>query len=279
MSRVTPIAVLVALALAACSSEEPEIDSDGDGLTDSQEQELGTDPQAVDSDGDLLDDADEIDLGTDPTDADTDDDGYLDGWEVNEGKDPTDYLSRIYKGFWPYNPDKDSLPGGAWSTFDADEGQILPRSALLDQFGDTVDMFDFNDQGPYLAIDVSAMWCGPCKALAEWMTGGDDLYGFEDYWSHVRMAVEDGRLQWITIMSEDRSGAVPDQDDLVDWYLDYEDPKTPILSDEDGHFQDLIRAYPSMFFFDPNFTLISAPGNTDSTHYQPMDAMEEFFSE
>ena len=43
----------------------------------------------ADSDGDGLLDSAEIDLGTDPLDPDSDDDGTGDGDEVAAGRDPT----------------------------------------------------------------------------------------------------------------------------------------------------------------------------------------------
>ncbi|MCE9672523.1 Ig-like domain-containing protein [Myxococcus stipitatus] len=57
-------------------------DADGDGLTDAEEQALGTDPNNADTDGDGLPDGIEVKVaGTDPLDDDTDDDGLLDGNE------------------------------------------------------------------------------------------------------------------------------------------------------------------------------------------------------
>ena len=41
-------------------------DLDSDGLTDAQEQALGTDPTNSDSDGDTVSDGDEVSNGTDP---------------------------------------------------------------------------------------------------------------------------------------------------------------------------------------------------------------------
>jgi RHS repeat-associated protein len=67
-------------------------DTDGDGLIDSRETALGTDPNNPDSDGDGLSDGEEVDgIGTDPLDADTDNDGLSDGDEVNvHASDPKD---------------------------------------------------------------------------------------------------------------------------------------------------------------------------------------------
>lgn len=63
-------------------TEPDNPDSDSDGLLDAEEVELGCDPTLVDSDGDGLDDADEIDLETDCALIDSDGDGYVDGEEV-----------------------------------------------------------------------------------------------------------------------------------------------------------------------------------------------------
>ncbi len=97
--------------------QEPEEagdrDTDGDGLTDKEEQALGTDIDNKDTDGDGLFDGDEyleyktnalkkdsdddglidseevLKYKTDPLNPDTDGDGYEDGVEVESGYDPT----------------------------------------------------------------------------------------------------------------------------------------------------------------------------------------------
>ena len=53
-------------------------DSDNDGLTDEEEENLGTDPNNADTDGDGLSDGEESTLGSDPNNADTDGDGVND---------------------------------------------------------------------------------------------------------------------------------------------------------------------------------------------------------
>ncbi|NVJ19810.1 OmpA family protein [Myxococcus sp. AM011] len=58
------------------------LDTDGDGLTDTEEIAIGTDPNNPDTDGDGVSDGIEVEVGgTDPLDDDSDDDGLLDGTE------------------------------------------------------------------------------------------------------------------------------------------------------------------------------------------------------
>ena len=71
---------------------DPTGDRDGDGLTNGEEQVLGTDPDNPDSDDDGLGDGFEVNtLGTDPLDSDSDGDGLDDYLENNvTGTDPLD---------------------------------------------------------------------------------------------------------------------------------------------------------------------------------------------
>lgn len=61
-----------------------EIDPDEDGLTNCEEEKLGTNPEKADSDGDGLKDGEEIEkYNSDPLNSDTDGDKLKDGEEVN----------------------------------------------------------------------------------------------------------------------------------------------------------------------------------------------------
>lgn len=77
-------------------------DTDGDGLTDDEEYEIyGTDPLKTDTDDDRLTDAEEVAKNTDPRKPDTDGDGLTEGEEFAHGTDPFDTDS-----------DKDGLTDG-----------------------------------------------------------------------------------------------------------------------------------------------------------------------
>lgn len=66
-----------------------DADSDSDGLTDTEEAKLGSDPKDADTDNDGLEDGLEVNkYGTNPLLADTDGGGENDGAEVANGTDP-----------------------------------------------------------------------------------------------------------------------------------------------------------------------------------------------
>ncbi|MFB6199907.1 MAG: hypothetical protein ABEJ83_03445 [Candidatus Nanohaloarchaea archaeon] len=69
---------------------QTDVDSDDDGLTDTKEEEIGTNPSNSDSDSDGLSDQVEYEeRDTNPQDTDSDNDGLNDGEEVNSyGTDP-----------------------------------------------------------------------------------------------------------------------------------------------------------------------------------------------
>jgi hypothetical protein len=82
----TNIVVYGIMGITATFSE----DADGDGLLNTNEYALGTDPRNSDSDGDFLSDYDEVyTYPSSPTNSDMDDDGLLDGEEIlTYGSDP-----------------------------------------------------------------------------------------------------------------------------------------------------------------------------------------------
>lgn len=170
--RMLSLTVLVSLFVAGCGAsvgskdgngdenggtDPVDADSDGDGLLDSEEATTGTDPAVADTDGDGLSDGDEVETGTDPLATDSDGDTYSDFDEMTEGTDPMDAESRIYTGYWPYNPDKDSVEDPGWDTRAA-EGNAFPHFIGVDQYGEEVDIYDYAMQGRPVVIDLSAEW-------------------------------------------------------------------------------------------------------------------------
>ena len=283
---------LLALGFTGCdsdsdglsNSEEKELgtdpknaDSDGDGLNDGDEQEFGSDPLVADTDDDGLNDKEEYDASTDPTSADSDGDGYLDLWEVELGTDPNDAESGIYEGGWPYNPNKDDITDPGWSA-GSSEGSAVPRYVAQDQYGEDVDLYDFANQGKPIIIDRSGIWCGWCKLMAMWLDYAEDNtehaypydqasyaqywindpefgnFGVEAWYEPIRQMVEDGDLYWITVIDGDAGRAVPDADDVAQWYAWFPNPKVPILLDDELQMSDWFArgSWPTIMLLNEN---------------------------
>jgi hypothetical protein len=95
-------------------------DTDGDGLWDSHEPRVGTDPTNPDTDDDGLWDADECNLSTDPHSRDTDLDGLWDGQEIKK-----DEHDEFYTGTDPLRRDTDG--DGIVDSEDDEDGDGLPN--------------------------------------------------------------------------------------------------------------------------------------------------------
>lgn len=113
-----------------CSSSKEvtqEVDTDGDGLTDTKEKSLGTDPNNADTDNDGLTDGEEVnEYDTDPLVADTDEDGLSDGDEVNS-----------------YNTDPNAEDSDGDGLLDGEEvNEYRTDPNATDSDGDTISDYD-----------------------------------------------------------------------------------------------------------------------------------------
>src|SRR5690606_17453453 len=172
---------------------------------------------------------------------DSDDDTYLDGWEVTEGTDPTDEKSRIYKGYWPYNPDKDA-PADPGPKMRIGAGDRLYNHVAVDQFGNKVHLYDFLGQGKDIILDASAVWCGPCRATAEWLStqGGSDPFGYNNIYGDLREAVDNADGHRVTVLVENMAGGPTVRSDVKDWDKAFPHHNIPVIADPDKTMFDAI---------------------------------------
>lgn len=253
-------------------------DADKDGISNSVEEDIGTNPDSPDTDGDGLTDLEEYETYlTNPNALDTDEDGYSDPDEIAEGSDPISAESRIYSGGWPYNADKDGLNGPALGDSGLQVGDKFPRFTLSDQFGETVDIYDFFGQGRPAIVDISAMWCGPCNALADMVAEGEDEYGMSDEWSHIHPAIETQDLTWITILGENRMSNAMALSNAEAWDDTHHHPLVPILweNSKDTALALLADAWPTVYFVDADGTILARPGASDDAFYDALYAADD----
>ncbi|MFM2245528.1 MAG: hypothetical protein RL071_1602 [Pseudomonadota bacterium] len=97
-------------------------------------------------------------------------------------------------------------------------GQVLPDLRLLDQHGEETATWQW--YGMVVAIDVSTMWCGPCRGLAAEV---------DATWADYR----DQGFMYLTLLPQDQAGEIPDNADLNAW-ADQFGITAPVLADDEG---------------------------------------------
>jgi hypothetical protein len=157
-----PVSLILALGLLGCP---PILDETGAG-------DPVVDPGDADSDG--LSDDEEEQLGTDPLDPDSDDDGWEDGEEVEAGTNPLYEHSHPYTGGYAvgfcdsppeptgptgwiegyFQPDDGPPEWYEWPVYE--EGDVVDDFAWRDQHGETVHLYSFCGQTVMLAF--AAFW-------------------------------------------------------------------------------------------------------------------------
>ncbi len=272
---------LMSASLAACVSEDAPIDADtddtdtlvedtsdddADGLGHDAEIASGTDPANPDSDADGVLDGDEVARGMNPLANDSDGDGLLDADELKYGFDPVDAESDGYAGGWPLQEVsvKEPLAASATYTPPLAVGARVPREHFVDHLGDVVDLYDYAQQGKVTLLDLSAGWCDPCKALGSFMGGASAAEAFPDLedttgLEAIRDAVNDGTIQWVTVLGESRYYNAPVLDDAQRWHQTYPSDAFPVLVDNEQQlYKWILRAtlrLPSVLALDENLDI------------------------
>lgn len=137
-------------------------DDDGDGLSNSRENELGTDPNNRDTDGDGLNDGDEVNIyGTAPRSPDTDNDGLLDSEELQKFQtDPLDADSDDDDLF-----DSDEINRGLNPLAADTDGDFLPDEVELNLYGTDPLRFDTDGDGAGDGIEIEFFFTDPFSPI------------------------------------------------------------------------------------------------------------------
>lgn len=155
-------------------------DTDGDGLLDSEEAALGTDPNNPDSDGDGVSDGDEVLDGTQPLNPDTDGDGVVDGadsdpLDANSDSDD-DGLTDAQEQALGTNPLSADTDGDGLTDFVEVSTGTNPASADTDGDGspDGEDPIPASDTSPTVLLNgvdsgVANRLVGPGVMLADYL--------------------------------------------------------------------------------------------------------------
>lgn len=257
--------LLPAFLLIACVPEvdEATLDDDRDGLTNEEEAELGTDPSDADSDADGWLDNDEVSGGTNPL--------YPYSHPFEQG----DYLV----GTCPVEPDTEvagatgtgSYGGSSWTAYQ--EGDVLANFVTWDSYEQEVTPYAFC--GNYTLITESAVWCGPCQALAAEMA--EDMEKVRsDYPNFI----------FFEFLYQDNSGGLSHTRDLENWRDDFGLDGIPVVAPESEN-EPIINelnatgGIPSTLLVAPDMTVIWSGVNHPDEYYlssagQIKNAIEDY---
>lgn len=114
---------------------------------------------------------------------------------------------------WPVTPPPEGLVGEGFAV-----GEVPHDFLLADQHGDIVSLWQF--YGSVVVVDISTMWCAPCRDLAETTQETQNHY-------------QDQGLVYLTILAENVENGPPSQEELNQWADAYA-ISAPVVSDRDA---------------------------------------------
>lgn len=144
----------------------------------------------------------------------------------------------------------ETLPENAWPSTDPPDdlvsegfavGDILPDACMGDQNAQQVDLWQF--YGQVWVLDISTMWCSPCRELAETL-------------EEVVADYEAEGFVYVTVLPQDTLLEVPDTDDLNVWGDSY-GITSPILADAEGWSYQVVtnNSFPVILVIDRDMTV------------------------
>ena len=180
--KLNTLTLLAGLALVACGGDTDETTNTGTTGT------TGTTVTTTDADGDGISNTEEKELGLDMNNADTDGDGISDPDEIALGSDAANKFSWPDR-VWPDNRPAAEADGLTFTTYGYDE--VFPNLSGNDYFGNNFELWQL--YGSIILVDFSAGWCGPCNDVAAeaqdfWNERRDDgfviFHAMSDGWGY-----------------------------------------------------------------------------------------------
>jgi hypothetical protein len=148
-------------------------------------------------------------------------------------------------------------PNPGWGGF-AQVGQPAPHFEGINQHGEQVSICEY--EGLPIAIDTSAVWCGPCQLLSQCLGNNDNactqLFGDPQVLDFLviplRQEIAANTFAWVTVLTENANGGAPSAADAQAWDQAFPVANVWVIPDVTqqyyGHLA--IESFPSVWLID-----------------------------
>ncbi|NVB38294.1 hypothetical protein G6O69_10665 [Pseudenhygromyxa sp. WMMC2535] len=247
MRRFTCISFVIPslVLLTACPSDDGGGNDDGneDGTDDGNEDEgTGAETSAGESDTS----SESTSAGTGETGVGETDSGETDVGETDVGETDTGETDTGETDTGVVDCEND--PG--WGALEV--GAPVKYITALDQNGEEVSFCQW--LGTPIALDVAAVWCGPCNEVSSYFSSDstDDPFG-GGLGEDLRTMINGGKVIWATALVQDASGQATTVENAAAWDAQYPNENIPVMVEGDVPMvPDYVQlgCWPSVFVVD-----------------------------
>ena len=150
-------------------------------------------------------------------------------------------------------------------------GQPVKHVTTLDHMGNERSLCEW--AGNPFAIDVSAVWCGPCHAASEYLATGTTQDPFAPHGPGLRALIEDGTGAWLTYLVQDANSQPAAVSDATAWDAMYHHPNIPVLAEGDTQMLPTylqVACWPSAYVVDKDLNFLAIDDCQTWNHLQTL---------
>ena len=142
-------------------------------------------------------------------------------------------------------------------------GDDFPDFSSLNQFEELISINNIETKGKYVLLEMGTTWCAPCNVLASWLAWDDNEIKNKKWWraeyKQIKELINNNEVIFITILYEDENRNNATFDTVYEWYDNFPDKHTIILSDDNKELHKWLKptGIPAISLLDSNMKFIS----------------------
>ncbi len=143
------------------------------------------------------------------------------------------------------------------------EGDDFPDFYSLNQFEELISINNIETKGKYVLLEMGTTWCAPCNVLASWLAWDDNEIQNKKWWrteyKKIKKLINNNEVIFITVLYEDENRNNATFDTVYEWYDNFPDQHTIILSDNNKELHKWLKptGIPAVTLLDSNMKIIS----------------------